>query len=104
MPHGAGNGELTVSTNNISNVQVTDGGLSVLVTFKTHGGKGQRTYLYSSLEAVKGILNGDDPATWSGVQVDDGGGGSVSDGGAGKGAVGATIENAVTDIAEIGEL
>jgi hypothetical protein len=93
-----------MSTNNISNVQVTDGGLSVLVTFKTHGGTGQRTYEYSSLEAVRGIVAGDDPAKWDGVRVDDGGGGSVSDGGAGSSAVGGTIETALTDIAEIGEL
>jgi hypothetical protein len=92
-----------MSTGNITNVQVTDGGLSVLVTFSVNHGKGTRTYEYSSLEAVRGILAGDDPAKWSGVRVDDGGSGSVSDG-AGSSAIGGTIENALTDIAEIGEL
>jgi hypothetical protein len=92
-----------MSTSNITKIQVTDGGLSVLVTFSINHGKGQRTYLYSSLEAVKGILDGEDPASWDGVRVDDDGG-SVSDGGAGGSAIGGAIGNAITDIAELGEL
>jgi hypothetical protein len=92
-----------MSTSNIANVQVVDGGLSVRVTFSVNHGKGTRTYEYSSLEAVKGILNGEDPASWDGVRVDDDGG-SASDGGADGSAIGGMIENAITDIGEIGEL
>jgi hypothetical protein len=92
-----------MSTSNVTNVQVTDGGLSVLVTFSVNHGKGTRTYEYSSLEAVRGILAGDDPAKWDGVRVDSDGG-SASDGGASGSAIGGAIETALTDIAEIGEL
>jgi hypothetical protein len=42
--------------------------VAVDVTFQTHRG-GQRTYRYFALEAVRGIIAGDDPSQWVGEQV-----------------------------------
>jgi hypothetical protein len=83
-----------LSTANIVDIQLS--GLSVLVTFKVHGAEGTRTYQYFDLEAVRGIMNGEDPSQWSGVQVSGGGGGSAVD----TGAIGEIGE----DIAEIGTI
>jgi hypothetical protein len=82
-----------MSTNNIVSVQIVEGGLGVQVTFSINHGKGQRTYLYSSLEAIRGILAGEDPANWTGVRVDDSG--SAASG------IGESIEDAVSDVGEL---
>lgn len=97
-------GKLKMSTNNIANVQVVGGGTAVIVTFSVNHGKGERSYLYSSLEAVRGIVSGEDPAQWSGVRVDDSGSGAgvVLDSAAEK--VGGMFEDAAIDIGEIGAL
>ena len=79
-----------MSTANIVGIQPS--GLSVLVTFRTHGGGGSRTYQYFDLEAVRGILAGEDPAQWSGTEVDGSSGGA------------ATTDTIGSAIGEIGEL
>jgi hypothetical protein len=104
LSHAARDGELKMSVNNIVGVQVVANGAAVIVTFKTNRGKAQRSYLYSSLEAVKGILAGEDPSQWGSVRVDDSGSGAgvVLDSAADK--VGGMFEDAATDIGELGAL
>lgn len=84
-----------MSTKNIIDVQLS--GLSVLVTFKVHGKEGQRTYQYFDLEAVRGILAGEDPSQWSGTEVD-------GSGGAASPSTIASIGDAIADIGELGAL
>jgi hypothetical protein len=86
-----------LSTANITNIQMS--GLSVLVTFSCNHGREERTYQYFDLEAVRGILAGEDPSQWSGIQVS--GGGSGSAGLASK--IGNDIGDVAMDIGEIGE-
>ena len=82
-----------MSTANI--IDIRPSGLSVMVVFKTHGGGGSRTYQYFDLEAVRGIMAGEDPAQWSGTEVDGGGGGTATTD---------TIGDAIGEIGSIGEL
>jgi hypothetical protein len=87
-----------MSTANIVSIDpVGLGAVGVLVTFRCNHGKDQLTYFYSSLEAAKAILSGDDPSNWQGVRVD-GEGGAIS--GAGE-SIGSEIAG---DIADIGAL
>ncbi len=70
--------------------------VGVTVTFSCNHGKEQRSYFYDVLDAVKGILAGDDPAAWgSGVRVDGSSGSAGSAGG---------IGGAIGEISDIGEI
>ena len=69
-------GDLNVSTNNIIAITPVLEGFEVFdapvptavdVTFHCHGG--DRTYRYTAVEAIAGILKGDDPALWSGERI-----------------------------------
>jgi hypothetical protein len=98
LSHGKGVGKL--STANIVSINPIMAGLvpvAVEVTFSVNHGKGQLTYLYSAIEAVRGILAGDDPSQWSGERVDSSGGSAGSASG-----IGVDIGE-IADIAEIGE-
>lgn len=88
-----------MSTKNI--VDISFSGLSVRVTFSVHGAQGTRTYEYFDLEAVRGILAGEDPSQWLGVQVDgdDSGAGGIG------GGIGDAAEGIGSDIAaDIGDI
>lgn len=41
---------------------------AVIVEFRCHGGN--RRYQYSSIEAIRGILAGEDPSQWSGERIE----------------------------------
>jgi hypothetical protein len=74
--------------------------VAVDVTFQTHRG-GQRTYRYWSLEAVRGILAGEDPASWVGEQVERSTVSRSTSGASSNLAKG--IATAIGEVSEIGE-
>jgi hypothetical protein len=58
-------GAIFMSTGNIVSVEPTQAG--VMVTFQTH--RGEVSYLYTDPAAVADILNGGDPAQYTGTRV-----------------------------------
>ena len=59
-----------MSTNNILSIEPIGFPIptAVIVTFQCKGGE-NRSYLYSSIEAVRGILEGEDPKEWDGERI-----------------------------------
>lgn len=88
-----------MSTRNIQSIVPVLAGyvpVGVTVTFQCHGGK-TLTYFYDAVEAIKGILQGEDPSQWVGVRVEEGNAPT-------SGGLDGEVGSDVAEIGTIGEL